>query len=145
MEIDFGFFVPPSRVVQELKKLDESLTPQDQLCVEIAGLLHDLRHGPFSHLWESFTKLANPESGWEHEKSSIDMMDLMVTNNSIRLEDYGLELAKDLEFIKELIDGPLDADKPGYSYRGRGPSPLWRRPCLQLQAGPTLGLEDDIL
>ena len=42
-----------------------------------------------------------------------------LADNSIRLENYGLT-PLDLEFIKELIDGPLDKDKAGYPYRGRG-------------------------
>ena len=42
-----------------------------------------------------------------------------LTDNSIKLEDYNLS-HRDLEFIKELIDGPLDKKKAGYPYRGRG-------------------------
>ena len=81
-----GFSSLASRVVEELKKLEkENLTPVDQLCVEIAALLHDLGHGPFSHLWESLTKLANPESSWEHEKSSLDMLDLMIESELANL------------------------------------------------------------
>ena len=128
-----------STVVQELKKLEKNLTAADQLCVEIAALLHDLGHGPFSHLWESFTKLANPGSSWEHEKSSLEMLDLMLASelinlhifsfishiftladNNIKLEQYGLNPIDDLVFIKELIDGPLDKAAAGYPYKGRG-------------------------
>lgn len=31
-----------------------SLTEKELLCLELAGLCHDLGHGPFSHLWEHF-------------------------------------------------------------------------------------------
>ena len=65
--------------------------------MEIAGLCHDLGkaiylivttminknnlmsitgHGPVSHLWERFTRTNNVT--WEHEKSSLEMLDLII-------------------------------------------------------------------
>ena len=41
-------------------------------------------------------------------------------DNDIDLEDFGLELPRDLVFIKELINGPIEESQPGYPYRGRG-------------------------
>ena len=134
------------KVVDEQRLLGEDITPADKSCVEIAGLCHDLGHGPRSHLWENFCKLSN--SSWYHEKSSLEILDLLIESNwavcfevetiflsnsldnDIDLEDFGLELPRDLVFIKELINGPIEESQPGYPYKGRGegwvsPSCVW--------------------
>jgi HD superfamily phosphohydrolase len=54
---------------------DESLciTEVDHLCVMMAGLCHDLGHGPFSHLWEVFMGEAQPGFDWHHVESIIEI------------------------------------------------------------------------
>lgn len=41
----------------------------DVLCVQVAGLLHDVGHGPFSHLFEEFAHESDP--GWDHEEMGV--------------------------------------------------------------------------
>ncbi|XP_019746798.1 deoxynucleoside triphosphate triphosphohydrolase SAMHD1 isoform X2 [Hippocampus comes] len=89
------------------------ISRRDILCVQIAGLCHDLGHGPFSHMFDAkFIPKARPNISWKHENASLSMFDFLVKKNDLKplMEQYGLVLPEDLHFIKELIAGPLDAN-----------------------------------
>jgi len=94
----------------------------DKICVMLAGLCHDLGHGPFSHLWESFVRESRPGYEWCHEKTSIDLLDYIIEENNLMttFESHGLT-RNDITFVKELIYGPLKEENGDYSYVGRGP------------------------
>ncbi|XP_061591987.1 deoxynucleoside triphosphate triphosphohydrolase SAMHD1-like isoform X2 [Cololabis saira] len=105
-------------LVKALKSRQPELdiTDRDVLCVQIAGLCHDLGHGPFSHLYDQMfipeaARRQDPtkKTKWKHEKASIDMFKYMVEKNPLKseMEKYGLELEEDLVFIEELIDGDM--------------------------------------
>ena len=88
------------RTIQERQPLLEC-TDKDVLCVKLAGLLHDVGHGPFSHLYEQFLcrvfpsylkenpdieALRNKEypdlkvdlENWCHEEISLKMIDAIL-------------------------------------------------------------------
>nr|XP_046253083.1 deoxynucleoside triphosphate triphosphohydrolase SAMHD1-like [Scatophagus argus] len=102
-----------------------NISDRDILCVQIAGLCHDLGHGPFSHMFDGlFIPKARPGITWKHETASLAMFDHMVEVNDLKsvMEQHGLVLSEDLIFIKELIAGPLDANAAKgkkWQYKGR--------------------------
>lgn len=85
-----------------------NITNVDILCVEMAGLCHDLGHGPFSHVFDGqFMPKIEPENRWTHEDASIKMFDYLVDNNEGLKEtfsEYGLT-ERDMIFVKECIHG----------------------------------------
>ncbi|XP_063320496.1 deoxynucleoside triphosphate triphosphohydrolase SAMHD1-like [Pelmatolapia mariae] len=101
------------------------ISRRDILCVQIAGLCHDLGHGPFSHMFDGvFIPKARPGITWKHETASLSMFDYLVEANGLRpvMEEHGLVLPEDLDFIKEQIAGPLDttaAKGKKWLYKGR--------------------------
>ncbi|KAF4074632.1 hypothetical protein AMELA_G00241620 [Ameiurus melas] len=126
------------QLVEQLNVGEEVITDKDKLCVQIAGLCHDLGHGPFSHVFESFMKEAELE--WKHEEQSVKMFEQLITRTitrndesytieQIMIERYQFE-DRDIVFIEELICGenpPTERhnalpppDQEGWSYKGRG-------------------------
>ncbi|XP_042742571.1 deoxynucleoside triphosphate triphosphohydrolase SAMHD1 [Lagopus leucura] len=113
-------------LVRELKERQPELgiTQRDILCVEIAGLCHDLGHGPFSHMFDGrFIPLARQGLNWKHETASVEMFEHLITSNKLEevMESYGLILEEDMAFIKEQIGGPIDEStcEASWPYRGR--------------------------
>lgn len=95
-------------------------TEKDVLCVKLAGLLHDVGHGPFSHVFENFREdvesdiALNPstahsysqfpkvQAGWKHEDSSLFMIDSMLETLGLQIDLDNLE--KPLKQIGDGID-----------------------------------------
>lgn len=94
------------RLGQELQKKigaeqsDElEITDEEILCLEVAGLCHDLGHGPFSHLFDlQFFKKAKPGETWEHEDASIKMIQGIF---EIIQQDYVND--EEIKFIADLV------------------------------------------
>jgi HD superfamily phosphohydrolase len=58
------------------------ITASDIKCVRIAGLCHDLGHGPFSHLFDNHVMaILRPELNWTHEQASEEMFDYLISEH----------------------------------------------------------------
>uniref|UniRef100_A0A8D3A957 HD domain-containing protein n=1 Tax=Scophthalmus maximus TaxID=52904 RepID=A0A8D3A957_SCOMX len=114
-EHSIGVCYLAGQLVQALNERQPELliTRRDILCVQIAGLCHDLGHGPFSHMFDGrFIPKARPDITWKHENASVAMFDHLVKENDLNqlMTQHGLVLPEDLTFIKEQIGGPLDTN-----------------------------------
>ncbi|KAG0379889.1 SAM domain and HD [Mortierella sp. AD032] len=76
------------------------ISASDVKCVKLAGLCHDLGHGPFSHVFDNeFIPRALPGSKWTHEQGSEMMLEYLVDDNHVDID------REEINFIKDLIMG----------------------------------------
>ncbi|KAG8935004.1 hypothetical protein FRC01_010509 [Tulasnella sp. 417] len=94
------------RLVEHIRDQQPELgiNDRDVLCVTIAGLCHDLGHGPLSHVFDDhFIPIARGKrpdgTQWCHEEASEMMLDALVKENNIALSEDCVD------FIKDLIRG----------------------------------------
>lgn len=88
-------------------------------CVQIAGLCHDLGHGPFSHTFESYYvnyKKEKSEYQWNHEDMSLQIVERIIEN---MLEKSDILDLGDIKTIQKLIYG-----RPCYQDNCTGLDPI---------------------
>jgi len=96
------------------------ISDEDRLAVRVAALLHDVGHGPFSHVVESIL-------GFHHEQFTIDAVLSEGTEVGRLLKDYSPSLACDVAAIirgdfrnvalSQIVSSQLDADRMDYLLR----------------------------
>ncbi|KAL9679546.1 hypothetical protein QQ045_017411 [Rhodiola kirilowii] len=69
----------------------------DVTTVKLAGLLHDVGHGPFSHTFErEILPRVLQGTKWSHEEMSLRMIDYIVDEHNIEIDPDILKTAKDM-------------------------------------------------
>lgn len=114
-----GVYEIVRRMVTEIKSLSDELTEYEKVSVMLAGLLHDVGHGPFSHAFEHIT-------GHNHEEYTAKIILGDTQLNRILKEEHK-KLPEDIvniiehkhsnDILNQIVSGQLDADRMDYLLR----------------------------
>lgn len=100
--------------ITHLKAKGQEITPEEAEAVTAAILLHDIGHGPFSHVLEH-----SLIQGLEHETISLRLMERMNLQFDGKLS-LAIQIFKDTyskKFLHQLVSGNLDMDRLDYLRR----------------------------
>ena len=104
-EHSLGVYHLARRLCLLLRKQSPCLVDEsDLVCVEVAALLHDLGHGPFSHLFERYLWERQGEE-WSHEAMTLRLIDVLLSS----LPKHPLT-SKDVAFVRLLVNGIDDGE-----------------------------------
>uniref|UniRef100_A0A7N0ZW44 HD domain-containing protein n=1 Tax=Kalanchoe fedtschenkoi TaxID=63787 RepID=A0A7N0ZW44_KALFE len=99
-EHSLGVYWLAGEAVSKLKAnqgMELGINRFDVQTVKLAGLLHDVGHGPFSHMFErEFLPHVLPGSKWSHEEMSVKMVDHIVDEHHIDIESETLKKVKEM-------------------------------------------------
>lgn len=114
-----GVYEIVRRMVEEIEELSRSLSEYEKCAAMLAGLLHDLGHGPFSHAFEAV-------SACHHEQFT---QRILLEDSEIHriLSAADVRLPQDVadiigyryknDLLNQLVSGQLDADRMDYLLR----------------------------
>ncbi|NLI37552.1 MAG: HD domain-containing protein [Bacteroidales bacterium] len=109
-----GAFYLMSEALLHLSAKGIEITKDEAEAVEAAILMHDLGHGPFSHVLEEVIV-----TGISHEEISLMLMNRMNIEMGGKL-DLAIKIFKDeysKRFLHQLVSGQLDVDRLDYLRR----------------------------
>ncbi|KAH9742153.1 HD domain-containing protein [Citrus sinensis] len=126
-EHSLGVYWLAGAAIQKLKQnqgLELGIDNFDIQTVKLAGLLHDVGHGPFSHLFErEFLPRVVSGCKWSHEQMSLKMVDHIVDEHHIDLDFEMIKKVKgtrEKHFLYDIVANGrngIDVDKFDYIVR----------------------------
>jgi HD superfamily phosphohydrolase len=114
-----GVYEVVRRMVSEVEGLKDALSEQERIEVMLAGMLHDIGHGPFSHSFEAVLDFNHEEMGAAIILGDSSLHKALVKYDADLPERIVSILTHDHPnpVLNQIISGQLDADRMDYLLR----------------------------
>ena len=114
-----GVYEIVRRMVTEVKSLCIELTEYEKVCVMLAGLLHDVGHGPFSHAFEHVTNHSHEEYTAKIILGNTELNSILRAVSKKLPEDIVsiIQHTHENDILNQIVSGQLDADRMDYLLR----------------------------
>lgn len=114
-----GVYEIVRRMVTEVKSLCVELTEYEKVCVMLAGLLHDVGHGPFSHAFEHVTNHSHEEYTAKIILGNTELNSILRVVSEKLPQDIVsiIQHTHENDILNQIVSGQLDADRMDYLLR----------------------------
>ena len=114
-----GVYEIVRRMVYEIDQLREVLSDYEKAVVMLAGLLHDIGHGPFSHAFEGISTYKHEEYTVKIIMENSEIHQILAACDARLPEDVAsiIQYRHAKECMNQLVSGQLDADRMDYLLR----------------------------
>lgn len=114
-----GVYEIVRRMVTEVKSLCVELTEYEKVCVMLAGLLHDVGHGPFSHAFEHVTNHSHEEYTAKIILGNTELNAILRAISEKLPQDIVsiIQHTHENDILNQIVSGQLDADRMDYLLR----------------------------
>lgn len=114
-----GVYEIVRRMIHEVDDLKEALSEEEKIQIMLAGLLHDVGHGPFSHFFESIIKQSHETMTCRilNEESQVHRILESYQTGLSRIICSILDHTHPKTLLTSIISSQMDADRMDYLLR----------------------------